>query len=183
MSVPGFSSSLPGADRGGSPPPCRPGGGSCRAGRRCARTSLLDLSPALCRGAFLPLSERCSHALGRPSRADGGCYPEGCTGESIAPSAAALTFTKAMRAGRMGKMLRAQTREAAMRRAGESPASRATGRGCDGPASPGSGPHSGQRTGAVPSAAAWCSEGRSADCHRPTAGDVLFALDPHRRAA
>lgn len=28
------------------------------------------------------------------------------------------------------------------------------------------------------SAAMWCSEGRSADCHRPTAGDEIVALDP-----
>lgn len=30
-----------------------------------------------------------------------------------------------------------------------------------------------------PSAAKWCSEGRSADCHSPTAGYATAALDPH----
>jgi hypothetical protein len=97
MTVPGFLSSLPGEDRGGSPPPCRPGRDSYRAGRRCARTSLLDLSPALCRGAFPPLFERCCLSIGRGSSFLLPCQSH--TPDSIAPSAAALTFTKAMRAG------------------------------------------------------------------------------------
>jgi len=35
-----------------------------------------------------PHSARCCHIRARPSRADGGCYPEGCSGDSMAPSAA-----------------------------------------------------------------------------------------------
>lgn len=52
------------------------------------RLGLAPSPAASVAGAFLPLSARCCHCVERPSRADGGCYPEGCTHDSIAPSAA-----------------------------------------------------------------------------------------------
>jgi hypothetical protein len=47
-----------------------------------------------------PLSARCCHLSSRPSRADGGCYPQGCTPDSIAPSAVLHINTWAARAVR-----------------------------------------------------------------------------------
>jgi len=51
-------------------------------------------------GAFLPLSARCCHPVQRPSRADGGCYPEGCRCDSIAPSAVLHINRGSAQAGR-----------------------------------------------------------------------------------
>jgi hypothetical protein len=42
-----------------------------------------------------PLSERCCLEFVRPSRADGGCHPEGRRADSIAPSAALSSAVKA----------------------------------------------------------------------------------------
>lgn len=45
-------------------------------------------------GLSQPLSARCCQARKRPSYMDGACYPEGCTPDSIAPSAAGIAARK-----------------------------------------------------------------------------------------
>ena len=59
-------------------------GAISRVGRDSQRWAI-NVPPAL---DLSPLSARCCHWIDRPSRADGGCYPEGCRADSIAPSAA-----------------------------------------------------------------------------------------------